>query len=232
MALQRLPRRSRRRSYSGPPRVLAYTRVSTAEQADSGAGLAAQRAAIEREAQARGWQDVEWITDAGMSAAPLEDAPRPVLTDALERLAAGEADLLCVSKLDRLSRSTVDFGRMVRKAHDEGWSLSILDLGLDMTTPQGKMMGNILSVFAEFERDLIAQRTRDGMAAKKASGQRFGAPLLYPASIRVRIAALRKKGRTYAAIADAFNQEGVPTAKGGKWYPMTVWQAVKAPEAS
>ncbi len=212
--------------------MLAYIRVSSQEQAESGAGLAAQRADIEREALSRGWQGIEWIEDAGYSAKRLKEAPRPGLEAALARLAAGEADVLCVSKLDRLSRSTADFGDIVDTAQRERWSLSILDLGLDMTTPQGEMMAGILTVFSQFERRLIAQRTRDGMAAKKAGGQRFGPPLLYPTSIRVRIAALRKRGRTFAAIADTFNQEGVPTAKGGKWYAMTAWQAIKAQEPS
>lgn len=228
MALQRLPRRSRRRTYIGPVRVLAYTRVSTTEQADSGAGLAAQRAAIEREAQARGWQHIEWIEDAGISASTVEN--RPGMSAALARLAAGDADVLCVSKLDRLSRSQFDFARIVRDAQREQWSLSILDLGLDMQKPQGQMMAGVLSVFAEFERNLIAQRTRDGMAAKKAAGARFGRPMRdrYPHSIRARVARLRKKGMTYAAIANTFNAEGVPTAKGGLWYPMSIFQIAKA----
>jgi DNA invertase Pin-like site-specific DNA recombinase len=201
--------------------VLAYLRVSTSEQADSGAGLDAQRAAIEREAAAKGWQHVEWITDAGISAASVED--RPALLGALARLAAGDADVLCVSKLDRLSRSTHDFAGIVKAATREGWSLSILDLGLDMLTPQGSLMAGVLAVFAQFERELIGQRTRDGMAAKKAAGQRFGRPRVLPDEVRERITAMRADGATYTAIADRLNAEQVPTARGrGQWYPSTV----------
>lgn len=218
-------RRSRRKRYNGPVRALAYTRVSTAEQADSGAGLAAQRAAIEREAAAKGWQ-VEWLCDAGYSAKSVED--RPALVEALARLAAGDADVLCVNKLDRLSRSTYDFAGIVKGAQREGWSLAILDLGLDMTTPQGMMMAGVLSVFAEFERNLTAQRTRDGIRAKMAAGQRFGATRIVSQDVRDRIAAERKAGMTYRAIADRLNSENVPTAKGGQWYPMSVYQIAKA----
>ncbi|HET7583179.1 MAG TPA: recombinase family protein [Candidatus Limnocylindria bacterium] len=132
----------------------------------------------------------------------------------------------------RLSRSQFDFARIVRDAQRERWSLAILDLGLDMSTPQGQMMAGVLSVFAEFERNLIAQRTRDAMRAKMAAGHRFGAPRSYPLEIRKRINFMRMKGLTYAAIADMFNTEGIPTAKGGRWYPMTVFQILKSQSPS
>lgn len=219
-------RRKRRKAYSGPVRVLAYTRVSTSEQADSGAGLAAQRSAIEREAVAKGWT-VEFLCDAGISAKTIED--RPALVEALARLASGDADVLCVSKLDRLSRSTHDFSGIVKAAQREGWSLSILDLGLDMTTPQGQMMAGVLSVFAEFERNLISQRTRDGMRAKALAGQKFGAPRLVTDDTRARITSMRNARQSYRAIADALNKEGIATPTGkGRWYPMSVHQVANA----
>lgn len=86
------------------PRVLGYVRVSTTEQGDSGAGVAAQRAAIQAEADRRGWA-VDWIEDAGYSARSMK---RPGISDALARLRRGEADTLVVAKMDRLSRSLVD----------------------------------------------------------------------------------------------------------------------------
>src|SRR4051794_28008034 len=103
----------------GTARVLAYLRVSTAEQADSRAGLDAQRAAIEAEFTRRRWSAVEYIEDAGHSARTLR---RPGLTRALERLKAGEASILVVAKMDRLSRSLIDFASIMQRAQREGWA--------------------------------------------------------------------------------------------------------------
>ena len=86
--------------------VLGYVRVSTEEQGNSGAGLAAQRDAIERECAHRGWQLSEIIEDVGYSAKNLR---RPGIRSALEQLQAGEAHALVAAKLDRLSRSMLDF---------------------------------------------------------------------------------------------------------------------------
>src|SRR6218665_2477495 len=97
--------------------VLAYLRVSTTEQADSGAGLEAQRAVILAEAERRGWQHVEFIEDAGFSAKSLK---RPGVANALDRLKRGEATVLVVSKMDRLSRSLLAFARIMQQAQREG----------------------------------------------------------------------------------------------------------------
>jgi DNA invertase Pin-like site-specific DNA recombinase len=83
-------------------KVLGYVRVSTDEQRSSGAGLAAQRAAILAEAERRGWQLVEVLEDAGYSG---RDLKRPAVQIAMEMLASRDAEGLVVAKLDRLSRS-------------------------------------------------------------------------------------------------------------------------------
>src|SRR2546427_12024292 len=98
--------------------VLGYVRVSTDEQRDSGAGLAAQRASIEAECRRRGWALVKVIEDAGYSA---KDLKRPGVQIALETLRRGEAGALVVAKLDRLSRSMLDFTGGVAKASKQGW---------------------------------------------------------------------------------------------------------------
>ena len=98
---------------SDTKRVLAYVRVSTEEQRGSGAGLAAQRAAILAECQRRGWKLVDAIEDAGYSA---RDLKRPGVRIALEMLRDGGADALVVAKLDRLSRSMLDFAGIMAAA--------------------------------------------------------------------------------------------------------------------
>jgi DNA invertase Pin-like site-specific DNA recombinase len=201
-------------------RVIGYIRVSTEEQADSGAGLAAQRAAITTEAHHRGWSHLEVIEDAGASGSDLK---RPGITTALAALAAGRANVLMVSKLDRLSRSLVDFAHLMERSRKEGWALVALDLGVDTSTPTGEVMAGVLALFAQFERRLIGQRTREALAVKKAQGVRLGRPPVVQPAVIARVRAERARGFTYAAIAAGLNAEAVPTAHGGeRWHKSTV----------
>lgn len=206
--------------------VLGYVRVSTVEQADSGAGLAAQRQAIEWDCSRRGWQLAEVIEDAGYSARTLN---RPGIARALELLDSGQAAGLIVAKLDRLSRSMLDFTALMDRAQRKGWDLVALDMGVDTSTPQGEMLANVLATFAQFERRLISQRTKDALAQKKAAGIKLGRPRLLPEPVRLRIAQQRADGMTLAAIADGLNRDHVCTAQGGKqWWPSTVRSVLTA----
>ena len=105
-------------------RVCGYTRVSTSEQAQSGAGLEAQEAAIRAEAERRGWELVQVFEDAGASGKSLNG--RPGLSEAIAAVERGEAEGLVVSKLDRLSRSLLDFAGLMERARKRGWSLVAL----------------------------------------------------------------------------------------------------------
>jgi DNA invertase Pin-like site-specific DNA recombinase len=152
----------RTRADEAPPRVLAYVRVSSAEQAESRGGLEAQRATILAEAERRGWQLVDVIEDAGWSA---KDLKRPGIQAALETLRRGQADALVVAKLDRLSRSLLDFAGLMAVAQRQAWALVALDVDVDTSIPAGEAMASLLATFAQFERRLIGQRTREAMAA-------------------------------------------------------------------
>lgn len=200
--------------------VVGYIRVSTAEQADSGAGLAAQAEAIRTAVEGRGWRLVTVCEDAGISG---KSVRRPGLERALRMLDRGEAKALLVAKLDRLSRSIVDFVGLMDRAQRKGWAVVALDLGVDTTTPQGEVIANVMASFAQFERRLIGERTKDALAAKRRQGVKLGRPRsLDDATIR-RITALREDGMTYKAIAEYLNESDVPTAQGGaQWYPATV----------
>jgi DNA invertase Pin-like site-specific DNA recombinase len=201
-------------------RVLAYVRVSTEEQRESGAGLAAQRAAILAECEYRGWHLVDVIEDGGYSA---KDLKRPGVRIALEALRTGEAEALVVAKLDRLSRSMLDFASIMSAAQKQGWALVALDCAVDTTTPAGEAMANVLATFAQFERRLISQRTKEALAVKKAQGVQLGRPRRLPEAVVERICEDRSRGMTLSAIADSLNAEDVPTAQGGKrWYASTV----------
>src|SRR5580765_5605356 len=121
--------------------VLGYVRVSTSEQANSGAGLEAQRQAIIAECERRGWHLVETIQDAGYSA---RDLRRPGIQEALQALEAGKASALVVAKLDRLSRSMLDFSRLMAKATRQHWALAALDVAIDTSSPSGEAKANML----------------------------------------------------------------------------------------
>ena len=200
--------------------VIGYVRVSTEEQGVSGAGLQAQRQSIAAECKRRGWELVETIEDRGYSA---KDLRRPGVREALRTLEAGEANALVVAKLDRLSRSMLDFAALMNAAQKQCWALVALDLGVDTSTPSGEMMANVLATFAQFERRLIGQRTREALAIKKASGVRLGRPPTVPQAVVRRIQRQRARGESLRAIADALNHDKVPTAQGGaQWYAGTV----------
>jgi DNA invertase Pin-like site-specific DNA recombinase len=200
--------------------VLGYVRVSTDEQRRSAAGLEAQREAILGECRRRGWQLVEVVEDAGYSA---RDLRRPGVQAAIAELERGKADALVVAKLDRLSRSMLDFTALMAKAEKQGWALVALDCAVDTTTPAGEAMANVLATFAQFERRLIGQRTREALAAKRSQGVRLGRPPAVPRRVVNRIKRERKAGKSLAAIADDLNRDAVPTAQGGRqWWPGTV----------
>lgn len=202
-------------------RALGYIRVSTDEQAASGAGLAAQRKAIRAEADRRGWELLEIVgEDSGASSATLE---RVGLQNAMASLDAREADVLVVAKLDRLSRSVSQGALVMERAKRKGWSLVALDFGLDTTTPAGEMVANVILSTAQYERRLIGQRTREALAEKRAQGVRLGRPPQVAGEVVDRMAALRAEGASLRRIADRLNAEAVPTGHGGaKWHASTV----------
>src|SRR5262245_45246650 len=108
--------------------VLGYVCVSTSEQASSGAGLEAWRRAIIAECRRRGWRRVETLEDAGYSA---RDLRRPGIQTALRTLEEGKASAPVVAKLDRLSRSMLDFSKLMARATEELWALVALDVAVD-----------------------------------------------------------------------------------------------------
>lgn len=201
-------------------RAIAYYRVSTDEQAATGNGLDAQAATVTAAIDARGWDLVATLADEGRSGGNLR---RPALLDALERLDRGEADVIVCSKLDRLSRSVLDFAAICERAKRRGWSVVALDVDVDTSSPTGELVANITSSVAQWERRIIGARTSEAMQAMKRRGVRLGRPVAVPASIAERIATERADGRSLRAIADALNADAVPTMQGGaRWYASTV----------
>ncbi|MEU8490046.1 recombinase family protein [Pseudonocardia alni] len=221
------PRSPRTRAATN--RAIGYLRVSTGEQVESGAGLAAQRTIITDRADREGWQ-LDVVADEGLSGKSMN---RPALVEALERLDRGDADVLVAAKLDRVSRSVADFARLLDRAQASGWRLVLLDLGVDTSTPAGEFVANTIANSAQYERRLIGQRTREGLAAKRAAGVRLGRPSSLPAEITARIVGEHDGGASLAGIARSLTVEGVPTARGGaRWYPSTVRAVLHGQDAT
>ena len=204
--------------------VVGYVRVSTAEQAESGLGLAAQRRAVKEAAKQRGMTLVRILEDQGISGKSLD---RPGLTEALAMVEGGEAEAVVVAKLDRLSRSLLDFASMMERSRRNGWAVVALDLGVDTTTASGALLASVLAGFAEYERRQISDRTKAALAERKAQGVRLGRPPTMAADVVARILAEHQEGKSYGAIARGLDADGVPTAQGGRWYPATVRGAVR-----
>ena len=199
--------------------VIGYTRVSTGEQGESGAGLEAQRRAISDEAARRAWQLLR-IEEDVLSGRSLK---RPGLQRALNACRMGEASGIVVAKLDRLSRSVIDFAKTLEDARKRGYNIVALDLGLDLSTPQGELVANVIASVAQWERRVIGARTAEALAVKRSQGVRLGRPRTLPDTVRRRIHRLRETGASLPEIAAQLNQDGVPTAHGGaRWYPSSV----------
>lgn len=207
------------------PSVVGYVRVSTSEQAESGAGLGAQRATIKAEANRRGWDLTAVHEDAGISGKSMTG--RAGLDAALHAVESGVADVLVVAKLDRLSRSLLDFANLMERSRRKKWALVALDLGVDTTTPAGEMVATLMATFAQYERRIIGVRTREALAVKKAQGVRLGRPPTLSTDVVQRIQLARATGQTLEAIASALNADDIPTAHGGRaWHRATVRQVL------
>lgn len=200
-------------------RAIGYCRVSTEEQGDSRAGLEAQESAIRAEVTHRGWTLVDVRSDVASGKSLRR---RDHLGSALRDLRDGKADTLVVAKLDRLSRSVLDFAGVMETANQEGWSLVVLDLGVDTTTTNGELIANIMIALAQWERRIIGDRTRAALDAVRARGTSLGRKRnVSPETVRL-IRVLRDSGQSYGSIADSLASEGIPTAQGGRWHAATV----------
>lgn len=207
-------------------KIIGYIRVSTVDQAEHGAGMAAQEAAIRRACEYRDIDLLEIVADHGYSGKSLK---RPGIRKCLDMIHAGEADGLVVTKLDRLSRSIRDFSGIMEMSQREGWRLIVLEPDIDFSTPFGKLLANILASFAEFERDMISMRTKEAMAERRRMGVQIGKARQVPDDVCVAIRDMRERDNmTYRDIADRLSRAGVPTPNGARyWAHQTVYDLVK-----
>jgi len=165
---------------NGRTKVVGYIRVSTDKQADNGISLDAQRAKIEAYALAMDLDLVGIIEDAGVSAKSLD---RAGLRSALAMLTSGKADALLVVKLDRLTRSVRDLGELVEKYFATKYSLLSMSDSIDTRTASGRLVLNVLTSVAQWEREATSERTKDALRHKKANGEFTGGNVPYGFSV-------------------------------------------------
>lgn len=212
-------------------RAVGYIRVSTERQVDDGVSLEAQKAKIEGWCAVNGYELVEVFVDAGISGKSMDK--RQGLQSALGAVSKGMA--LVVYSLSRLARSTKDTLVISESLDKAGADLVSLSERIDTTGAAGKMMFRMLAVLAEFERDVISERTTAALAHKKATGQKYApVPFGYQeiegrlelveaeALVVAEIMERRQAGETLQLIADSLNERGIKGKRGGRWYPYTV----------
>jgi len=217
--------------------IVSYIRVSTGQQGKSGLGIEAQRAAIAAFAATQGAEIVaEHVeVETGKGADALER--RPKLSAALAQAKKAKAPVV-VAKLCRLSRDVAFISGLMSNRVP----FIVAELGADADP----FMLHVYAALAEKERNLIAERTKAALAAKKAQGVTLGNPVNLAAAGAKGAAVQRAGADAYAAnvlpvirqiqasgvatlrgIAEALNARGIPTARGGEWHSMTVANVLK-----
>jgi DNA invertase Pin-like site-specific DNA recombinase len=205
--------------------------VSTEQQADSGLGIEAQHACIAAAVKRLGFELGRTFVDAGTSGSlTIED--RPVLLDAVAALRRG--DVLLVAKRDRLGRDVIGVAVIERLIAKRGARVvSAAGEGTDSDDPAALLMRRLIDSFAEYERALIAARTRAALAAKRRRGERvsgiipFGYRLgmdgrsLEPQANEQRALAMirlmKGSGASLRAVASELNRQGLVTRAGTMW---------------
>ncbi len=222
-------------------KAIGYSRVSTREQATEGLSLKNQAEKIRQYCKLKDLELVEIIEDAGESAKSLD---RPGMRQLLDGCEKGKFDTIVIYKLDRLTRKVFDLGYLIEQVFDKnGIEFVSIQDSFDTSTANGKLFMNILITLAQWERDIISERTKDVLQNKKANGERLGPPL-YGERINsetgeiaenpeekqaVELAiGLRGEGWTQARIAKELNRKGFRTRRGKPWKQSHISYLLKA----
>lgn len=214
-------------------KAVAYARVSTGKQDLS---LDAQEERIKAYCQTYGLELVEIIRERAVTG-KLKLNKRPEGKRIAELTAAGVCHIVAL-KLDRLFRNAVDALAHVEEWEQAGISLHLVDMGgqsINTGSSMGKMLVTMLAGFAEFERNMIAERTTAALNYKKAHGEAYNhapygmsiengklVPDATEQAVIARMTTLRGNRTSYKGIADTLNAEGVPTKRNGTWGSQTV----------
>lgn len=232
----------RYRRKEGKIKIIAYYRVSTSMQIDSGAGLCAQQDICTEWARKQGMTIEESFIEKAISGAASLNK-RPALFNAIYALGAG--DILLVSRLDRLSRDLYG-GILIDElvAKKKAKVVSAAGEGTENEDPANQMMKNMFRVVAGFERGITQFRIKAALAAKKARGERVGSiPFGYelgdnrklrpnPKEVPTveKMIEYRKQGMSLRKIASQINEDGLRNRKGSLWTSDSLSNALKYTE--
>lgn len=175
-------------------RVALYLRVSTGEQT-----TANQRRELEAVAIKAGWNVVAVLEDAGISGAKGRQH-RPGYDALLRAVTRREVDMIAAWSVDRIGRSMPELVSFLTELHARGAGLYLHQQALDTSTPAGRAMFQMMGVFAEFERAMIQERVKAGLARAKADGKKLGRPTL-GSDVEANIRALRADGMGIQKVA-------------------------------
>ena len=182
-------------------RIALYLRVSTTEQT-----VENQQRELEAVAERHGWNVVAVFTDAGISGTKGRDK-RPAYDRLCRGIARREFDQVSAWSVDRLGRSLQDLVAFLGELHAKGVDLYLHQQGIDTGTPAGKAMFQMMGVFAEFERAMIVERVKAGLARARSQGKRLGRR---PVSTDV-VARIREQLATGRGILRVAKELGVGT---------------------
>jgi len=215
-----------------------YERVSTEEQAQEGFSIRAQEEKLKDYARIKGWPVYGVYCDEGISGKNITE--RPAINRMIDDIKAGKIKNVLVFKLDRLTRSVADLVFLIDLFKQNDCDFNSLMESLDTSTASGRMFIKIIGIFAEFERENIAERVRVGHERKaregysnsaqinsygydRANGQRIQTINEAEAAIVREIYDMFvKQGLSYTGIAKRMNVRNVPTKKGGTWSSKTI----------
>ena len=179
-------------------RVALYARVSTDKQSTEN-----QLRELREVAERMNWEIVGEFVDRGISGAKSRK-DRPRLDTLMKGVARREFDLVAAWSVDRLGRSLIDLVSLLQELHSVGVDLFLLQQGLNTTTPAGKALFGMMGVFAEFERGMIRERVKAGLAKARANGTKSGRAIGRPSvgdEVEAQILALRSQGVGMIKIA-------------------------------
>ena len=198
-------------------RAIGYTRVSTEEQAREGVSLEAQAERIKAFSKAKGWQLLDIIQEKGYSG---KDLKRPGIKELINMCNRGTIDIIVVFKIDRLTRKQKNLWSLLEDIFEPN-NIGFVSITepFDTTTATGKAFLGMLGVFAQLERELISERTREGLRQKKENGEWISRPPVGftingkghleedPLIIKKiqRAKRLRREGKSFGDIAKSLN---------------------------
>jgi len=217
--------------------AIGYCRVSTEEQATEGVSLDAQQEQIKTWCKANEYELTEVFVDAGLSGRQMRK--REGLQKALKAISNDTA--LVAYSISRLARSLPDMLNICEQIDRKGGDLVSLTEQIDTTNAAGRMMFNMLAAFAQYESEIIGERTKSAMQYKRANGEKYchivpfgyqevnGRLIEIDKEIKIVKGIIRKhqQGISLRDIASKLNDTGVSTKRGGKWHASTVRQVIK-----